>query len=166
MTFGIGIRNRTTGAQASVEVLQIASVLPALYVFAASGYRGLFLQEGLFSRLFALGVSVLPRVEAVAMSFLYRKTSSEMIFYFALLAVALAVGLVTRRLFGEETGVIARKVYAGLIIADLVIRLLPLPCNGAFGLPMAAIGFAVRLACLVLVLLDLRACRRGSGAQK
>lgn len=160
MKFGVGIRKKLTGAELSVRVLQLSSLLPCLYVLAASGYRGMFAQRGVFSFLFDLGISLLPRWEALALSALYRLTSGEILFYFAMLALALIWGLASRPLLGERHGVAGRKLYAALIAADLLVRLIPLPFNLTFGRPMAAVGFAVRLVCLVLVVLDLLAHRR------
>ena len=163
MKFGVGIRNKLTGAELTVRVVQIASLLPGLYLLAASGYRGLFAQDGMFGLLFRLGMSLLPRWEAWALSVLYRLTSGELVFYFTMLGLALAWGLLSRPLLGPQRGVVGRTILAGLIAADLVLRLLPLSCNAAFGLPMAVIGFCTRFVCLVLVLLDLRAHCRGEG---
>jgi hypothetical protein len=160
MKFGVGLRRKLTGAELSVRVMQAASLLPCLYVLSASGYRGIFAQPGVFSSLFDLGVSLLPRWEALGLSTLYRLTSSELAFYFVMLALALIWGLVSRPLLGERHGVAGRKLYAALIAADLLVRLIPLPFNLTFGRPMAAVGFAVRLVCLVLVVLDLLAHRR------
>jgi len=160
MKFGVGIRKKLTGADLAVRVVQIASLLPVLYCLAASGYRGLFAQRGVFAVLFDLGMSVLPRWEALGLSALYRLTSSEMVFTFTMLGLALAWGLLSRPLLGERRGVAGRKLLAGLIAADLVLRLLPLRYNLAFGSAMAVVGFAARLICLVLVVLDLLAHRR------
>lgn len=162
MKFGVGIRKKLTGAELSVRIYQAASLLPCLYVLSASGYRGIFAQRGLFSLLFDLGISTLPRWESLTLSTLYRLSSSELAVYFTALALALIWGMASRRLLGEKTGVTVRWVYAGLILLDLVLRLLPLRFNGVFGLPMAAAGFMVRLICLALVLLDLRAHRRAN----
>ena len=163
MKFGIAIRRQLTGGELAVRIYQIASLLPCLYVLSASGYRGIFARYGVFSVLFDLGVSALPRWEALALSALYRLTSGELYFYFTMLALALVWGLVSRPALGERTGVTIRRIWAGLIAADLVFRLIPLRCNLVLGLPMAAAGFAVRLACLALILLDLRAHRRSDG---
>ncbi len=160
MKFGVGIPRKLTGAELAVRVVQIASLLPSLYILSASGYRGLFAQGGVLAALFDLGLSILPRWEALGLSALYRLTSRETVFYFTMLAFALAWGLVSRPLLGEKRGVAGRKLLAALIAADLVLRLLPFRFNLAFGAPMAAVGFTLRLACLILVVLDLRSHRR------
>ena len=160
MKFGVGIRRKLTGAELSVRITQLASLLPCLFILSVSGYRGLFAQRGFIPALFDLGLSLLPRWEALGLSLLYRLTSSELAFYFSMLAIALILGLVSRPLLGEKLGVAGRKVYAALIAADLILRLIPARFNLAFGLPMSIAGFAVRLNCLVLVILDLTAHNR------
>ena len=44
-----------------------------------------------------------------------------------------------------------------LIALDLVIRVIPVKANIAFGIPLAVIGLAVRAICLYLVIRDLKA---------
>lgn len=161
MKFGVNIRGKLTGAELAVRVFQIASLLPLAYMLLASGYPYLFTRYGLFSVLFDLGLASLPRVEAFGLSALYRLTSSELAVYFVLLGFALAFGLLMNALLkgGEKKPRVSRAVWAALIALDLVSRLVPLPFAE---LPLYAriLGFAVRLACLALILLDLRAAKR------
>ena len=165
MRFGLYHRHAYTGSEIAVLVQQIAALLIAPFMLFSSGYTGLFTSRGLLSLLFDAGFSILPRAEALALSLTYRRTESELIVFFSVLAFALALGLISGRLLrGEKSGVVTRVVLAVLLSADLLLRLLPLPFNGAFGIVPAVLGFAVRLVCLVLVLLDLRACRRGNNA--
>lgn len=166
MKFGIGIRKALSGAGLYVMILQAASLLPALYIVVASGYMGLFAKNSVLSVLFDLGASAIPRWEALCVSLLYRLTSSEVAVHFALLGGALVFGFVSGALLNGKyrTARGARIVFAALICADLVLRLLPLHFNIAFGWPAAAVGFAVRLCCLALLLLDLRADRKNRAA--
>ena len=165
MKFGLYYRHAYTGSDLYVLVQQIAALLIAPFMLFSSGYTGLFTSRGLLALLFDAGFSVLPRAEALALSLTYRRTESELIVFFSVLVFALALGLVYGRLLhGEKSGVVTRVVLAVLLSADLLLRLLPFSFNGAFGISAAVLGFAVRLACLVLVLLDLRACRRGYNA--
>ena len=162
MKFGINIRKKLTGAEVYVRVFQISSILPVLFVLAASGYTPVLANRGIFSFLFRLGLSAVPRPEALALSLVYRRTVSEVILSFALLVIALAFGLAANRLLrgSRRTARVCRVVLLALVGADLVLRLLPLDFNGTFGLPAAILGFAIRLVCLVFIALDLRADSR------
>ena len=158
VTFGTDIRKALSGADLYVRVFQILSLLPVLYMFVAAGYPAVMTSRSLFSVLFDAGMSALPRAESLLLAALYRHTSSEICVYFALLAAALLLGILGNRCFRDNhnSGRTTRFVFAGLIAADLIIRLLPFACNSTFGLPAAVFGFAVRLACLGLIILDLR----------
>ena len=54
----------------------------------------------------------------------------------------------------------ARLAFALCVAVDLILRLLPLSINSAFPVACSIIGFAVRLGCLALILLDLRAAKQ------
>ncbi len=158
MKFGINLRKTLTGAETAVRVFQICSLLPLAYMLVASGYPYLFTHESLFSVLFDLGIAAIPRAEALGLSLLYRKSGSEIVVYFVLLGFALLVGLAAKALLkGPERRVkTSRLVWAVLIGLDLILRLIPLPFAG-LAFYASALGFAVRLGCLALILLDLRA---------
>ncbi len=161
MKFGFDGRRRLTGTDLAVRIFQIASLLPVFYFFAVAGYPAILTQRGFFSGLFRLGFSILPRLESLAISAAYRFSSSEMVVCFGMLAVALAVGVIMKRRF-RLSGPASRPMRlfcAAFIAVDLVLRLLPLHFNRAFGTPAAIAGFAVQAVCLALVLLDLRAAR-------
>ncbi len=162
MKFGIGIRKRLSGAELYVIVYQISCVLPALYILIASGYMALFAKKGLFTVLFDLGMASVPRWEALALSLMYRLTSHESAVQLVLLGAALAFGLFAAKLLRGKYAAArnSRIVFACLIAADLVLRLLPFHFNIAFGFIAAAFGFLVRAACLVLIILDLRADKK------
>ena len=168
MTFGINLRKQRTGADVCLLIYQISALLAVPYVVVVSGYLYLVTHRGLLADLFDLGLSALPRWEVLGMSWVYRRTSSEVIAYFIMLVLALAAGLLGRVLLrGSRTkGIRTRVVMAALIIADLAVRLLPMHFNAAFGTVCAVAGFLVRLACLVLLILDLRADRRARAGEK
>ena len=159
MRFGINIRKKITGAELSVRVFQLLSVLPVIYIAVASAYMALLTQKGVLQALFEYGTAALPRAEAFLLSLLFRKTGHEVLLVLVLLAVALAMGFGGGALLRakHDTARTARWVYAALIAADLILRLLPLHMNRVFSIPAAVVGVAVRLACLALILLDLRA---------
>ena len=161
MRFGLYRRHAFTGSEIYVLVQQAAALLIAPFMLLASGYVGLFASRSLFALLFDAGLSVLPRAETLVLSLAYRRSESELVVFFSAMILALAWGLVSGKLLrGEKTGVATRIVLAVLLCADLLLRLLPFSFNAAFGFPAAVLGFAVRAACLVLVLLDLRAIHR------
>ena len=159
MTFGLNDRGRMTGAGLYTRVLQIAALLPAAYMLLVSGYMALIARTGPFTVLCDLGLSAMPRAWMLGVSSLYRLTSSELVADAAILIPVFILGLVLPRLLRGRTALGSRRVLAVLIGLDLALRLLPLDFNRAFGLAAALAGFAVRLGCLALLLLDLRAAR-------
>ena len=163
MKFGLNPRKRLTGAELAVRVQQVCALLPVLYLFAASGFPAILSIRSPLSVLFDLGISALPRAESLGLSLLYRLSRSEVWVNFALLGFALVLGLAAGALLrgAPRRARLARWAMLVWIGADLLLRLLPLGCNRAFGLPAALVGFAVQALCLALTALDLRADRRG-----
>lgn len=157
MKFGVDVREKRTGADLAVRVVQIASALPMLYLVILSGWLSLLTQETPLTYLFSLGVCAIPRAVAIGLSVLYRHTGGEVLFSMLLVAAALVYGVVMNRLLHSDRGRMVRIVLAALIAADLIVRLLPLGFTQAFGLPCEIIAFALRAASLALVILDLRA---------
>ena len=159
--FGIDIRKKLSGSDLYVKTFQLASILPVVYLFMASGYMAIFSKNTIFSVLFDIGVSVLPRVETMALSYVYHSNDNEVTVVFAMMVIGLILGLLSDKIFreNEKRGIAARKVFIALIALDLVIRLLPMKFNLAFGLPMAVIGFIVRAGFIVLLLMDLKAVK-------
>ena len=78
--------------------------------------------------------------------------------YYALPVIALILGLIANNVL---TGNVSRslamhRIAAVLIAIDLVLRLIPIRANIAFGLPAEAFGFLIRAICLYLVVKDIR----------
>lgn len=162
MKFGIDPRIKVSGAKLAVGVQQICAMFPVLYLFSVSSFPVTLTRRGLLSFLFDLGYSSLPRVEALGLSLLYRTSRRETLVNFVLLLLALVLGLAAASLLqGSRKKVRAvRWGMIGFIAVDLLLRLLPLHMNRAFGLPAAILGFAVQTACLLLTALDLWADRK------
>ena len=159
MKFGLNLRKVLTGAEVSIRIQQICSILPVLYLFAAASFPVVLTRRGVSSVLFDLGFSCLPRTEALAISLLYRVSRSEVLVNFLLLGFALVLGLVAGALLHGKTAGAARRFLVVWIAADLLLRLRPLGFNRAFGLPAAILGFVVQALCLALCILDLRAAK-------
>ena len=157
MRFGFDERARMTGAGLYSRILTLTALLPAVYIFIVSGYPSVIMRGGVLPFLCDVGAASLPRAELLFLSWLYRLTSSEIVFDFVMLALALAFGVVSRRLLRGRRPREVRVVFAALVAADLALRLVPAHFNIATGWPAAIIGFIVRLGCLLLILLDLRA---------
>ena len=159
--FGIDIRRKLTGADLYVRVFQICSLLPLPYIFVATAHPAIFSTRNLFSVLFDAGIASLPRMEALALSGIYRLTSSEVAVYFIVLAIALSLGFISSRVLrgDPEASVRFHKAAEVFIALDLAIRIIPVKANIAFGIPAAVIGFAVRAACLYLVIRDLKTAK-------
>ena len=100
--FGIDARKKLTGADLYVKIFQITSMLPLLYVIAASGYLAIFKEKSIYSVLFDIGIMGLPRAETLALSTVYRMTGNEMVVYFSIVVIALALGLASDKLFREN----------------------------------------------------------------
>lgn len=105
------------------------------------------------------GMCMIPRAEAFGLSYIYRITYSETAVYFVLPVLALVLGVIADRMLRGDlkASVNFHKTLAVLICLDLVIRIVPVRANLAFGIPAAIAGFAVRAACLYLVICDLKA---------
>ena len=165
MTFGVNLRKTLTGAELCIRIQQICAILPVLYLFAAASFPVVITHRNAVSVLFDLGFSCLPRLEALGISLLFRLTRSEVLVNFLLLGLALLIGLLAGALLHGKTAWAARRFLVLWIAADLLLRLLPLGLNRAFGLPAAILGFALQLGCLVLCVLDLRADRKARDKQ-
>ena len=159
--FGIDIRRQLTGADLYVRIFQICALLPLSYIFVAWAHPVILEIRNPLAAVFDIGICTLPRVEAFALSYLYRATLSEVAVYFTILVPAVALGFAAVNVIrgNPELSVRMHKVFAVLIACDLVIRLIPIKANLAMGIPAAVIGFAVRALCLFLIIQDLRACR-------
>ena len=121
--FGIDIRRKLTGADLYVRIFQICSLLPLPYIFLATAHPAILNSRNLFSALFDIGMSSLPRLEAYALSCLYRLTSSEVAVYFVVLAFALALGFISARVLrgNPEASIRFHKAAEVLIALDLAI---------------------------------------------
>ena len=162
--FGTDFRRAITGGDLYVLIFQITALLPLPYILAASAYPAILGTRNPLSVLFDIGISAIPRAEAFALSSLYRTTSNEMVVFFVLPVIALILGKAAENLFQGAPGraLLARRIMMALIACDLVIRLIPVKANRARGIPAAIAGFAVRAACLWLVWMDIRACRKAA----
>ena len=155
--WGIRGRKALTGAHLVIRIFQIASLLPLPYIFAVIGYPAVITSKNILSIMFDAGIMAIPRIEALALSLVYRASMSEVVVYFALLAISIAVGLIFGKLLRREDGmaILVRQGLAAFLASDLLLRLLPLGFNASFGLPAAALGGACEAACLAFVILDL-----------
>ena len=157
MKFGLTSGKQRTGADLSVLIWQAVCLLPLPYLLVLSGYPGLMTKNSVLGFLFDGGMAALPRWLTLGLSYLYRLAGHELVVYFILPVLALAFGLLMKKLLRGErrTAMILRIVLCGLIAADLLLRLALPGFRTAFGLPAALTGLAVRLACLALLLTDL-----------
>ena len=101
MRFGLENRKVRTGADLYVAILQIASLLPGLFLIVVPGYPSLLTRRGLLSELFRYGLAALPRAEALGLSLLYRVTASEVVVFFVMVGGALIFGLAAKKLTGK-----------------------------------------------------------------
>ena len=157
--FGIDVRRQLTGADLYVRIFQICALLPLPYIFLTGVHPAIFSSRNLLSVLFDIGICALPRVEALALSYIYRVLLSEVAVYFVVLVIAVALGFAAAKVLrgNPEASVKFHKLVAGLLILDLAIRIIPVRANYAFGIPAAAAGLLIRALCLYLVIRDLKA---------
>lgn len=157
MKFGIDSRKHITGASLYMYAFQTVSLFPLVYIIVAMGYIGVTSSNNVISYLFDLGMAALPRYEALLVSLFYRRTLSEIAVFFVIIGIALIFGFVLNRLLkgSEKTAIITRIVLIALIAIELVIRLLPLSFNSGFGLTASIIALVFRVACLILIVIDL-----------
>ncbi|MBQ3481779.1 MAG: hypothetical protein IJH48_05490 [Oscillospiraceae bacterium] len=162
MSFGFD-RKKLSGATLSLYFLEFSAALPTLYVLVAVGYPGLLTTKGLFSFLFRLGASLVPRVWLWGLAWLYKLTARELLVCFALLIPALLIAVAAdgQLRAKRETARRARIVFAALLTLEIVLHLLPLRLNTAFGTSANVIAVVVLVLCLALTLLDLRAGKNG-----
>ena len=146
----------------AVLVYQIVSLFPLLYILTASGSFSLILSKGILSFFFDAGICALPRIEAVFLSWLYRKTMNEVVVYFALLILALIAGLVFHSVMKGERKNAVRYVLAVFCVIDVIVKVLLLSFNQAFALPYRIIGIVFALACLGLICYDIMKNRKES----
>ncbi len=157
MKFGVQTGKKLSGAGVYTYVFQAASLLPLPYLLIASGYMGLVAGRGVLSFLFDAGFAALPRWLTLALSSVYRAAGHELIVYFALPVLALAFGLVMKRLLqgSEKTEKTVRIVLCAAIVTDLILRLFTPQFHSVFGWPAALVGLVIRLAELGLLAGDL-----------
>ena len=164
MKFGIASGKTRTGADVYVLLWQAVSLLPLPYLLILSGYNGLMTKSSVLAFLFDGGAAALPRWLTLGLSFLYRQTGHELIVYFVLPVLALAFGLVMKKLLqgGEKTAKTVRIVLCAAIVTDLILRLFTPQFHTLFGWPAALIGLVIRLAELGLLAGDLIAGKKNA----
>lgn len=157
MKFGIDSRKNLTGAGLYMHLFQAVSLFPLVYIAIATGYIGITSTDNIVSYMFDFGIAAIPRYEALLISLAYRKSLSEIAVFFIIIGIALIFGFVLNRLLkgSEKTAIITRIVLIALIAIELVIRLLPLSFNSGFGLTASINALVFRVACLILIVIDL-----------
>lgn len=162
LKFGMDERRALSGAELYVRIFQVTALMPVLYIFIATGHMSIMSTRNVLSILFDIGMSALPRVETLGISWVYRMTRSECIVVFIPLAIAIALGAMGAKWFKGNAELSRRvhKVLAVLIACDLVLRVVPVAASLAFGLPAQIAGFAIRAVCLFLIVMDMRADKK------
>ena len=162
MKFGVQTGKKLSGAGVYTYVYQAASLLPLPYLLIASGYMGLVAKRGVLSFLFDAGLAALPRWLTTGLSYLYRLTGHELVVYFILPVLALAFGIVMKKLLRGErkAAAIVRVILCAAVGVDLLLRACLPQFRALFGWPSAIVGFAVRVVMLGLVIADLIAEKR------
>ncbi|MBQ7247847.1 MAG: hypothetical protein IJS22_07145 [Lachnospiraceae bacterium] len=140
-----------SGGRAYIAAMQIAAMLPLVYVLIAAGSYSIFTRENAASVLFDLGMTSLPVWSVMLLSLIYHLSLSELAVYFALSIGALIFGPVMKRLLSGRRARIVRYVLMALIAADLAARFLPLRAVRVWPLWAVIAGASVRLACLILL---------------
>ena len=133
-----------------VIMLQAAALLTVPLIFTASGYTAILTKGSVLSWAYALGFSALPQAEVLGLSTLYRLTGSEVLVTLIPLALAFTYGVLAERIFKLKY---ACEVIAALIACDLILRIF---VGAPFGVWAALLGALVRVAGLVLIIIEIR----------
>lgn len=162
MKFGLTSGKQRTGADLSVLIWQVVCLLPLPYLLVLSGYPGLMTKNSVLGFLFDGGMAALPRWLTLGLSYLYRLAGHELVVYFILPILALAFGLLMKKLLRGErkTAMVLRIIFCAAIVFDLILRALLPQFRTLFGWPAAVVGLVIRLAMLGLVIGDLVAEKR------
>ncbi len=134
--------------------LQIAAMLPLLYILNATGSNILYMKRGITAILYEIGTACLPRILTYGLSWLYRFSMSEVALYFGFAFFALIYGILVTQLVKKGNGIL--KAAAVLVGIDLVLRLLPLHFNKVFPLYLTLIGLLVRGVSLFLLVREIK----------
>ena len=148
---------KITGADLAVVLFQVMSMIMGLYILVIPGYYYLITNRNIFTFLFDLSASCLPRAEYWLLSLIYRMTLNEIIVFFCICVTALAFGLVMKKLL-RLTGkakVIVRIIYLIWIVLDVFIRILPLSINHYPQKSFQIVGIIFRAVLFVLIFSDL-----------
>ena len=162
MKFGLTSGKQRTGADIFVLIWQAVCLLPLPYLLILSGYPGLMTKNSVLGFLFDGGMAALPRWLTLGLSALYRLAGHELIVYFILPVLALAFGILMKKLLrgGTKTAKTVRFALCAVIAADLLLRIFTPQFRTLFGWPAAIVGLVIRLAMLGLLLGDLIAEKR------
>ena len=162
MKFGLTSGKQRTGADIFVLIWQAVCLLPLPYLLILSGYPGLMTKNSVLGFLFDGGMAALPRWLTLGLSYLYRLAGHELVVYFILPVLALAFGLLMKKLLrgGPKTAKAVRFALCAAIAADLILRIFTPQFRTLFGWPAAVVGLVIRLAMLGLVIGDLVAEKR------
>ena len=157
MKFGLTSGKQRTGAHFFVLIWQAVCLLPLPYMLILSGYPGLMTKNSVLAVVFDCGMAALPRWLTLGLSALYRLAGHELIVYFILPVLALAFGLLVKKLLrgGTKTAKAVRFVLFAAIAADLILRIFTPQFRTLFGWPAAIVGLVIRLAMLGLLIGDL-----------
>jgi len=158
LSFGTDDKKALTGAGLYIKIFQTASLVSAICILVFSVYPPAMIRRGVFSLLFDLAAMSLPRIEIYLLSLFYRACTKETLIFFAILIAALILGIAGRKILlsSDASAKKLRIALATFISADLVLRLIPFSFNGVFSTASNITGFALRLACLIFILLDLK----------
>ncbi len=140
-----------------VILFQIISLLPLPYIMLSTSSHSIYDGKGIFGVLCSLGISSLPRAEALGISCVYRLVLSELAVYFMLLVAALILGVAVKKLISvsDKCAKITLTALSVLIFADIIIRFIPFRFNKIYGPVFWAVSVLIRAVFLILVLSDL-----------
>ncbi len=166
MKFGLSSGKQRSGADLSVLIWQAVCLLPLPYLLILSGYPGLMTKNSLLAFVFDCGMAALPRWLTLGLSALYRLAGHELIVYFILPVLALAFGLLMKKLLrgGPKTAKTVRLALCAAVILDLVLRACLPQFRSLFGWPAVLVGVVIRLAMPGLLIGDLIAGKKPRGS--
>ena len=139
-----------------IHVEQAILLIPLLYIMTVSGSNYQITERNFITFTFEAGLSLMPRIVLLFVSFLYRLLRNEIVVYFVLAFLSLSVGIIASKTILHKN---RKKSSHDLFIivflsCDLILRLLPL--GRRLPVCLEIFSFIFRLLCLLGILMICR----------
>ena len=148
-------RKLPSGSELYTLIFQVVSLLPLPYMVLLTGSFSVLIRHGMTAVMFELFMACVPRIWLFIVSALYRVTINEILVYFLILSVPLALGLYVKKyLYEKDRMRILSKILIIFTLTDLLVRIVPLKYNQLFSFGYQVIGIIVCIISLIALLKD------------